>query len=72
MKASDLIRHFVSRSVILLCALDCSLAEQLFGFHAKTSLSVGLRRTIEWYRIERERNALFPGKEDSSPTTAVS
>ncbi len=53
-------------------ALDCSLAEQLFGFHAKTSLSVGLRRTIEWYRAERERNALLPGKEDSSPTTAVS
>lgn len=39
-------------------ALDCTRAEELFGFRAGTSLETGLRRTITWYRGERQR--LFP------------
>ena len=30
--------------------LDVTRAEQLFGFHARTSLRAGLAKTIEWYR----------------------
>jgi GDP-L-fucose synthase len=30
--------------------LDVSRAEELFGFHARTSLREGLERTIRWYR----------------------
>ena len=30
--------------------LDCSRAQQAFGFTARTPLSEGLRRTIAWYR----------------------
>jgi GDP-L-fucose synthase len=30
--------------------LDASRAAELFGFHARTSLRDGLRRTIDWYR----------------------
>lgn len=33
-------------------ALDCSLAEKLFGFSARTSLDEGLRRTIDHYLRE--------------------
>jgi GDP-L-fucose synthase len=32
--------------------LDTSRAEREFGFHARTSFSEGLRRTIEWYRSQ--------------------
>jgi GDP-L-fucose synthase len=41
-------------------SLDCSQAEHLFGFRARTSLEEGLARTIAWYRAERERERLFP------------
>jgi GDP-L-fucose synthase len=34
-------------------ALDTSRAEQLFGFRAATSLEEGLKRTIDWYRVQR-------------------
>ncbi len=32
--------------------LDASRAEQAFGFVARTALRDGLRRTIEWYRLQ--------------------
>jgi GDP-L-fucose synthase len=35
--------------------LDTSRAEKLFGFRASTPFEEGLRRTIEWYRINREK-----------------
>jgi GDP-L-fucose synthase len=35
--------------------LDTSRAMQLFGFRAKTELTEGLRRTIEWYRRSLSR-----------------
>lgn len=39
--------------------LDTSLAERCFGFHAKTSLRDGLRKTINWYReVRSEAEAL--------------
>jgi GDP-L-fucose synthase len=41
-------------------SLDCSKAEELFGFRARTELTDGLTRTIEWYRTERETARLFP------------
>ena len=41
-------------------ALDCSRAESAFGFRARTPLSIGLARTVAWYREHRERAALFP------------
>ena len=44
-------------------ALDCSKAERLFGFRARTSLSIGLARTVEWYREHLERETLFPATE---------
>jgi len=31
--------------------LDVSLAEQEFGFRARTSFEEGLRKTIDWYRL---------------------
>ena len=34
-------------------ALDTSRAQALFGFQAKTSFEVGLRRTIDWYEQHR-------------------
>ena len=34
-------------------ALDTSRARALFGFEAKTSFEVGLRRTIDWYEQHR-------------------
>jgi GDP-L-fucose synthase len=34
--------------------LDTARAEKLFGFRAATSLEEGLRRTIDWYRQQRE------------------
>lgn len=34
--------------------VDASRARELFGFEAKTPLEDGLRRTIEWYRDNRE------------------
>jgi GDP-L-fucose synthase len=34
-------------------ALNCSRAEQLFGFRAATGFETGLRKTIEWYRQQR-------------------
>ena len=33
-------------------SLDTSRAEELFGFVAKTPLSEGLKKTVEWYRSE--------------------
>jgi GDP-L-fucose synthase len=35
-------------------ALDTSRAERLFGFRAQMPLEEGLRRTIEWYKENRE------------------
>ena len=35
-------------------SLDTSKAEELFGFVAKTKLSEGLMKTVEWYRSEVE------------------
>lgn len=34
--------------------VDTSKAKELFGFEAKVGLEDGLRRTIEWYRANRE------------------
>lgn len=36
-------------------ALDTSRAERLFGFRAQMPLEEGLRRTIEWYKENRNR-----------------
>ena len=33
--------------------LDVSRAEKLFGFRAKMSFEEGLRRTIEWYLVNK-------------------
>ncbi|HMB68454.1 MAG TPA: GDP-L-fucose synthase [bacterium] len=41
-------------------SVDCTRAEALFGFEAETGLEEGLRKTVEWYRAERERSRLFP------------
>lgn len=41
--------------------LDCSLAEKLFGFRARTSFAEGLRMTVDWYlanRVEAEARSL--------------
>jgi GDP-L-fucose synthase len=35
-------------------ALDTSKAQALFGFKAKTTFQEGLRRTVDWYRQNRE------------------
>jgi GDP-L-fucose synthase len=35
--------------------LDTSRAEREFGFEAKMDFKEGLKRTIEWYRENRER-----------------
>lgn len=43
-------------------SLDCTRAESLFGFEARTGLEEGLRKTVEWYRNERERARLFPSE----------
>jgi GDP-L-fucose synthase len=43
-------------------SVDCSRAEAMFGFEACTGLEEGLRRTVEWYRAERERERLFPSE----------
>jgi GDP-L-fucose synthase len=37
--------------------LDTSRAEAYFGFKARTDFEEGLRRTIEWYREERQERA---------------
>jgi len=34
--------------------LDCTQAAELFGFQAQTSFEEGLRRTVDWYRANRE------------------
>ena len=34
--------------------LDVSRAEKRFGFKATTDFRAGLRRTIDWYRAQRE------------------
>lgn len=39
--------------------LDTSRAEREFGFRATTPFEEGLRRTIEWYRSERQRDERF-------------
>ncbi len=36
-------------------ALDTTRARELFGFVARTDFREGLRRTIEWYRVARNR-----------------
>ncbi len=35
-------------------SLDTTKAERLFGFRARTPFEEGLRRTIEWYKSQRE------------------
>jgi GDP-L-fucose synthase len=50
-------------------ALDCSKAERLFGFRARTPMSVGLARTIAWYRARREQERLLPA--GAVPAAAV-
>ena len=35
--------------------LDVNRAEQLFGFHAETSLKEGLKQTIEWYQANKNQ-----------------
>ena len=37
--------------------VDTSRAERWFGFRARTSFEVGLRRTVEWYRAQRKAGA---------------
>jgi GDP-L-fucose synthase len=49
-------------------SLDCTKAEELFGFRARTGLREGLLRTIEWYRTECEARRLFPS---SSPAATI-
>ena len=34
--------------------LDVTRAEKRFGFKATTDFRAGLRRTIDWYRAQRE------------------
>jgi GDP-L-fucose synthase len=41
--------------------LDTSRAERLFGFKAEVSFDEGLRRTIEWYRENRQAGILLAG-----------
>jgi len=43
--------------------LETSKAERLFGFKAKTPFEEGLRKTIDWYKEERERQRLNFEKE---------
>lgn len=38
--------------------LDTAGTEKEFGFRAKTDFRQGLKRTIDWYRKERERGLL--------------
>jgi GDP-L-fucose synthase len=38
-------------------SLDTSRAEQMFGFKAQTPFDEGLRRTIDWYRQQKETTA---------------
>ncbi len=45
--------------------LDISRAERAFGFRAHTSFEEGLRRTISWYRANRQRNSASPRREYS-------
>ena len=49
-------------------SLDCSRAWERFGFRAGISLEDGLRRTIEWYRVEREARSplAVPFRDDVS------
>jgi GDP-L-fucose synthase len=51
-------------------ALDCSRAEELFGFHASTSMREGLRRTVDWYRMHRTQEELFPAAGTSAAGTS--
>jgi len=37
--------------------LDVSKAEQEFGFHARTALDVGLKKTLSWYQEARKSEA---------------
>lgn len=34
--------------------LDVSRAEQLFGFHAKHALRDGLKKTMQWFTVNRQ------------------
>jgi GDP-L-fucose synthase len=47
-------------------ALDCTRAERELGFRARTPMSIGLARTVSWYRDQREQAALFPPVEASA------
>lgn len=51
-------------------ALDCARAERELGFRARTPISIGLARTVEWYRAHRESEALFPVPGDSARARA--
>jgi GDP-L-fucose synthase len=51
-------------------ALDCSRAEELFGFQAPTSMRDGLQRTVDWYRQARVQEELFPAAGTSAAGTS--
>ncbi|MBZ0267585.1 hypothetical protein K8I85_05475, partial [bacterium] len=51
-------------------ALDCSRAEELFDFRAPTSMREGLRRTVDWYRLHRTQEELFPASGASAAGTS--
>jgi GDP-L-fucose synthase len=53
-------------------SLDCSKAERLFAFRAKTPLREGLARTVAWYRSHRETEGLFPQPAEEPKTHAMS
>jgi len=46
--------------------LDVSRAERRFGFRARTSLDVGLQRTIDWYQSESALSLSIPHIPDHS------
>ncbi len=47
--------------------LDVTRAERLFGFRAATSFEDGLRRTIEWYRKNRQHARSVTGHDTNRP-----
>ena len=49
--------------------LDCTRAQVLFGFHARTPFIDGLRSTIDWY--ERFRADYEPDDRSVTPAEAV-
>jgi len=47
------LKRLFSFQVKLKSCLDVSRAKAEFNFEAKTELSAGLEKTIDWYRINR-------------------